>query len=156
MLALARWSPVGTVSSLRELDRELDRMFARLFDGEVRESSAWMPPVDCFTRDGFCVVRADLPGVNPGDIEVTLQGDQLTIRGERRPVQHAGAGASEVREVPYGAFERTLTVPQGIAPDRVRATYHQGVLEVSLPLPESLKPYRVPVAIEGQATAITA
>lgn len=152
MFALAQWSPFSSV--LRELDRELDRMFAHAFPASTSSawtvtSSAWMPALECYTQDGRMIVRVDLPGVDPKDVDVTLQGNQLTIKGERKAA-YQGEEGSAYREVWYGAFERTVTVPEGVAPDRVRAAFTNGVLEVSLPLPPGLAPHKVPIAIEGQ------
>ncbi|HXG03820.1 MAG TPA: Hsp20/alpha crystallin family protein [Candidatus Binatia bacterium] len=151
MFALAQWSPF---SALRELDRELDRMFAHAFPPSTPAAwtgapFAWMPALECYTQDGRLIVRTDLPGVDPKDVEVTLQGNQLTIKGERKAAYQGDEG-SVYREVWYGTFERTVTVPEGIAPDRVRAAFNHGVLEVSLPLPPGLAPHKVPIAIEGQ------
>lgn len=150
MLALTHWSPFSTFDVLRELDRELDRMFDGLV--EPLAAPAWAPAVECFTRGDRYIVRVDLPGVSPRDVEVTLQGNRLTIKGERKPSQASGDNYV-YRETWAGAFERTVTVPEGIAPGDVRATYSNGVLEVSMPLPPALVPHRVPIAIEGQTVA---
>lgn len=91
-------------------------------------------PVESFTKDGKYVVRADLPGVDPEkDIEVKVDGDVLTIHGERREEEHDG-GHSEVR---YGSFTRSVRLPKGASASDVSAHYDAGVLEVTVPLKES-------------------
>lgn len=88
-------------------------------------------PVESFTRDGSYVVRADLPGVDPEkDIEVKVDGDVLTIHGERREEEH-DHGHSEVR---YGSFTRSVRLPKGAHTDEVVARYDAGVLEVTVPV----------------------
>ena len=91
-------------------------------------------PVESFTRDGAYVVRADLPGIDPEkDIEVTVDGDVLTIHGERREEEHEN-GHSEVR---YGSFTRSVRLPQGASAADVEARYDAGVLEVTVPMKEA-------------------
>lgn len=100
-------------------------------------------PVESFTRDGAYVVRADLPGVDPDkDIQVTIEGDVLTIFGERREEEHDN-GHSEVR---YGSFLRRLRLPDGAEADKIEATYDNGVLQVSVPVAESAaEPVRIAI-----------
>jgi HSP20 family molecular chaperone IbpA len=91
-------------------------------------------PVESFMRDGAYVVRADLPGIDPEkDIEVEVDGDVLTIHGERREEEHEN-GHSEVR---YGSFTRSLRLPQGASAADVQARYDAGVLEVTVPMKEA-------------------
>lgn len=91
-------------------------------------------PVESFTRDGTYVVRADLPGVDPEkDIEVKVDGDVLTIHGERREEEHDD-GHSEVR---YGSFTRSVRLPKGADATDVVARYDAGVLEVTVPMKEA-------------------
>jgi HSP20 family molecular chaperone IbpA len=91
-------------------------------------------PVESFTREGAYVVRADLPGIDPEkDIEVEVDGDVLTIHGERREEEHEN-GHSEVR---YGSFTRSLRLPQGASAADVQARYDAGVLEVTVPMKEA-------------------
>lgn len=91
-------------------------------------------PVESYTKDGKYVVRADLPGVDPEkDIEVKVDGDVLTIHGERREEEHEN-GHSEVR---YGSFTRSVRLPKGASASDVTARYDAGVLEVSVPMKEA-------------------
>lgn len=101
-------------------------------------------PVESYTDNGRYVVRADLPGVDPEkDIEVNLEGDLLTIHGERREEEH-DKGHSEVR---YGSFTRTVRLPKDADPNDVTARYDSGVLVVSMPMAE---PQTEPVKIAVQ------
>ncbi|HEX2893610.1 MAG TPA: Hsp20/alpha crystallin family protein [Marmoricola sp.] len=104
-------------------------------------------PVESFTRDGAYVVRADLPGVDPEkDIEVSVDGDVLTIHGERREEEHDN-GHSEVR---YGSFTRSIRLPEGASAADVQARYDAGVLEVTVPMKEApAAPIKVAVQRAG-------
>jgi HSP20 family protein len=100
-------------------------------------------PVESYTEDGKLVVRADLPGVDPDkDIEVKVDGDVLTIHGERRDEEHDNTH-SEVR---YGSFTRSIRLPKGAAANDVTARYDAGVLVVCVPMTEApVQPIKVPV-----------
>lgn len=108
-------------------------------------------PVESFTEEGTYVVRADLPGVDPEkDIEVKVDGDVLTIHGERREEEHEN-GRSEVR---YGAFTRSVRLPKGASADDVSARYDAGVLEVRVPMKEApAEPIKVAVQRAASTTS---
>lgn len=99
-------------------------------------------PIETFSGDDAFVIRADLPGMDPQkDVEVTVDGDVLTIRGERREEVHED-GRSELR---YGSYIRNIRLPQGSQPDEVKARYEAGVLEITIPVSTSASS---PVKIE--------
>ena len=104
-------------------------------------------PVETYTKDGRYVVRADLPGVDPDkDIEVKVDGDVLTIHGERHE-QERENGHSEVR---YGSFTRSVRLPKGASADDVEARYDNGVLEVMVPMKEApAEPVKIAVQRAG-------
>lgn len=111
---------------------------------------SFVPAVEWFTRDKDLVLRAELPGVDPSEVEVILQGRQLTLRGEKKASQETRQeGAVHYREVVHGRFERTFTLPEGIKAEQLKASFTHGVLEVSMPvegvLPATVK---VPVQVE--------
>ncbi len=108
-----------------------------------RETAARTIKVEEFTRDGTYVVRAELPGVDPEkDIDITVADGLLTIRGERREETKD----DQRSEFYYGSFTRTLSLPSGADPDRVTAEYRDGILEVTLPMPEpATEPTHVPI-----------
>jgi HSP20 family protein len=119
-----------------DLQSEVDRMFNDVmgnFLGRRRpETRLWAPPVEVFAREGDLVIHADLPGLLLEDVDVTLDGNTLTISGERKPT--AGEEVSYyLREMPLGAFRRSMTVPTEVDADSIKATLQNGVLEVVLP-----------------------
>jgi HSP20 family protein len=116
-----------------DLHREIDALFEGVFGGARRDvESDWTPHVESWVKDDTLHVRADLPGVDPKAVDVTIENDVLTIRGERK-TEHDDATYREVR---YGRFERRLRVPEGTDPEGVKASYTNGVLAVTIPLPK--------------------
>ena len=163
MFGLTRWAPFG---SAFRLHREIDDLFGR-FLGEagdqprgVGESErAWLPAIETYTREGTLGVRVALPGVDPKDVEVSVTDNLLTIKGERKLENETKDGNYFQRELAYGAFQRTLTVPEGVDVSRVQAKYSNGMLEVTMPAPLSVAPKRVDIQVEagqGQPKAIKA
>ena len=126
--------------------RELDEVFSSMFGSPT--SSHWLPSVESYAKDGKLEIRLDLPGVDPKEVEISLDGSQLVIRGERKSEREAENGYRETR---YGSFERRFTVPRGIDAEKAVARYENGVLTLSLPLPEAAKPKRITVATEPVA-----
>ena len=112
-----------------------------------REPSARgvFPPLNVFRAPDGLVVRAEIPGVEPGEVSVTTEGRRLTITGERKPTQTDG-GSYHRRERPYGRFSRTVTLPEDIDGTRTTAALRNGVLTLTIPQHEAAKPRRIEVA----------
>jgi HSP20 family protein len=123
--------------ALADIDRHFDqfmRAFPRRFS-RTWATEAWLPEIDVFEREGKIVLRADLPGMKTDDIEVTVEGDLLTVSGKR-------AEEKEVKEENYyysersrGEFSRSIRLPEGVSADAVEASYKDGVLEVTATKP---------------------
>ena len=148
MRALTPWRPARALSGLRT---EFDDLFSRFFGTEGGESrdSFWgelfAPAVDTEVRDGKFIVSADLPGIDPKSVDVSVSGDRLTIQGERKAEHEDTEGGRFYRELHYGRFERTVRLPGPIEPETVSATYRDGVLEISMNAPAGTQPTRVPI-----------
>jgi len=136
------WSP------FRELDRfkrDFDDLFDRFLGGRFARQPGNGPALESYVDNGKLVIRADLPGIDPKDVEITATGDQLTIRGKREQ-QHEEKGRDFIhREVAYGTFERVVKLPGGVNPDEIKASYNNGVLELMVPLPEQSRTRKVPI-----------
>jgi HSP20 family protein len=119
-------------SLFRQPDRDggLDRQ-----RGDGRTLRAWVPKIDVVQRGHDLVVRADLPGVDPDDIEVEIGDDAITISGERQEEHKAEDGGTYRLERSYGAFMRTIPLPEGAMVDQAKASFKEGVLEISVPAP---------------------
>jgi len=139
--------------------REIDRVFDAFF-GQTDQGRRWVPPVDLVEAEDHFVLKADLPGLSEGDVSIELEDNVLTVSGERK-AEHEDKREGYVRvERAYGAFRRSLTLPEGVDPEGVAASFDKGVLEVRIPKPEERKPRRVaiqvgdrPAAIEGDEAA---
>lgn len=149
-MALIRWEPAREIESLQH---EMNRLFGSLFDAQggrvMAADRRWTPAMDLVETDDHFVLRADLPGVEPDAVKVELDDDVLTISGERRISEETKEGGFRRIERAAGAFSRSLTLPAGINPDGIEASFKQGVLEVRVPKPEQRKPHRVEVQVSG-------
>ena len=151
-MALVRWEPVRELSSLQN---DMNRLFNTFFDtptagnGPVRR---WIPAMDLVETEDHFVLKADLPGLTEEDVHIDVEGDVLTVSGERK-AEHEDKREGYVRvERSYGSFRRSLTLPEGVDADAVRASFDRGVLEISIPKPEQRKPRRVAIQV-GSAPA---
>jgi HSP20 family protein len=125
---------------LTNLQDELDR----LFESPLR---AWAPVLDVREDADNFVIRAELPGLKREEIDVSLQDDTLVISGERK-VEKVEEGVEVHRqERYYGKFQRTLTLPEPVAADKVKAEYKDGVLSITLPKTEQAKPKKIDVSV---------
>ena len=130
-------SPFGL---LRQMTSELDRMFddpwTLRWPSLQIEKDMWAPKVDVLEKDNRLITRVDLPGVKQEDVSVEVADGQLTISGERKSETEKKNNGNVYRaECQYGSFYRTVPLPQGVKPEDVKATFANGVLEVSVPLP---------------------
>ena len=105
--------------------------------GSSMSSRAWAPQLEVFERQGDLVIRADLPGMKKDDVRVEIDNDMLTIEGERR-YEHEDTSAGIFHsERSYGSFQRSVQLPQGVNPESVKASFENGVLEITMPAPQS-------------------
>jgi HSP20 family protein len=138
---LMRWNPTEELSSWH---RDIDELFGRFFGRNESSVGSWVPRIETSRKDNDFVVRLDLPGVDPKDIEVRAEGNLLTITGERKTEEKN----SNYQETFYGKFERTLALPQGVEADKIGAHYQHGVLEIRVPIPAQLAGRKVAIQIE--------
>jgi HSP20 family protein len=157
-LTSAAQRPFATIRELsREMDRLMDSFFGRGFGSFLRDSSIrddewqgstlWTPQIDVQHRDNAIVVRADLPGVRKEDVQVEVQDDALIISGERREEHEEGGDDQSYRmyERSYGSFYRSVPLPTGTKSDEIQAVMRDGVLKVTLPLPENARPKKIQI-----------
>lgn len=131
---------------MRRLGDEMDQWFANAgAAGQGWEGSQWWPTIDVSEKDGKMIVRADLPGINTNDLKVEMTDGSLTIRGERKREHEEEREGIRRSERSYGSFFRSIPLPQGVSADQVRAQFKDGVLEVTLPMPESQRAKSIPI-----------
>lgn len=153
-MALVRWEPTREISSLQT---EMNRLFSTFFDPATTAgpgtTARWVPPMDLVETDDAFVLKADLPGVAEHDVHVEVEGDVLTISGERRRERHEQKDGYVRFERAHGSFRRSVSLPEGIDPEHVEAAFDRGVLTVRIPKPEQRKPHKVEIAVgETQET----
>ena len=109
----------------------------------------WAPPVDVFEDKDAVRITAELPGVKPEDVKISLENNLLTVRGEKRQTAEEHTDRAHRYERTYGLFERAFTVPSTVDADHIKASYDLGVLTVRLPKAERAKPRQIEVKIES-------
>ena len=127
---ITRWEPFAELAEMRS---RFDRLLGDLADGRDRE---WMPAVDMIRDDGRLIVRAEIPGFKPEEIDITVDAGMLTISGRHEETSEEHEKEYVRRERRYGAFSRTMALPEGVDPKKIEATTNDGVLEIKVPLPE--------------------
>jgi HSP20 family protein len=148
-MALIRWEPVRELNTIQS---EMNRLFNTFFEGAPgggAQMRRWLPAMDLVeTQDDF-VLRADLPGLSEGDVNIEFEDNVLTISGERRSEHEEHKEGYYRVERASGAFQRSLTLPEGVDPEAIQASFDKGVLEVRIPKPEQRKPRKVSISAGG-------
>jgi HSP20 family protein len=143
MTSLIAWRPLGTL-----WDWDVDEIFAGFMEPMGTKSVPWAPRVESFRKNGSYVIKADLPGVEAKDIQVTVENGCLTIKGERKMDKEVKNKDLLRREVFYGSFERSIAVPEDLKVEEMKAKYHDGVLEIFAPVEEPVQPKKIEVEAE--------
>jgi HSP20 family protein len=157
-MALIPWknksdqSPDGGLSPMTEFRHEMNRLFDTFWRepfGSLGESfnslSRWAPTLDVAETEKTVTVRAEVPGVDPNEIDITVTGDRLTISGEKKETSERKEKDYFHRESRYGSFSRTVQLPAGVDPQQVSAEYDSGVLTVTLQKTPGAVAKKIPV-----------
>ncbi len=149
-MALTRYDPWNVLSQFRD---EMNRMFEETGarwpaepDASSVVTSAWTPAVDIKENPDAYVLVADIPGVDPKDIDITMEGGVLTIRGERKHEETEEREGYRRRERIYGSFYRRFSLPDTADPDKIAARSKNGVVEITIPKREQAQPRRIAVS----------
>lgn len=163
-MTLERWRPSWGLTPwrpLRELE-EMERRFEDLFGRTLMpalwrrwpaEGRPWMPAIEVVEKEDGYVVKAELPGTRQEDIDVSLVGDTLSIRGERKAETETKEENYYTREFSYGSFHRSIGLPSNVDPQKIEATFGDGVLEISIPKGAEVKAKKVSVAAKKKPKA---
>src|SRR3954469_11094437 len=127
---------------------EFNRLFNSLWDAPAA-SQRWVPEMDLVESQDHYLLKADLPGMKQEDVSIEFNDGTLTISGERKAEYERSEKGFFRLERSFGKFSRSLTLPEGVNPDKIEASFHDGVLEVPIPKPEARKPRRIEVAWKG-------
>jgi HSP20 family protein len=155
MRTITRWEPFRGVNTLQD---QFNRLFNDLFDRKGEESSltAWAPAVDIYETEHELVVKADLPEVDPKDLDIRVENNILTIRGERKFEKKVNEDNYLRVERAYGSFARSFTLANTVNSDAIKADYQNGVLTLTIPKREEAKPKQIKVNVNTQAMAASA
>jgi len=144
MSNLTRWEPVREMMTLREaMDRLFDDAFTRPVN--LRDGGWSSPAIDMYQTDDEVVLRAALPGFKADEVQINVTGDVLTLRGEMKHEEEQKDKAWYIREQRWGSFERSITLPTDVKADKAVADYENGILTVTLPKAEEVKPKTITV-----------
>ena len=147
MAGLNRWEDVDIERELVELQREVNRLASRGSRAGTAMASRVFPSIIISATGDNLLVRAEVPGMELQDFDISISGDMLTVQGARLTGEGLEGGWYHRRERESGGFSRAVRLPAAVDGDRAEATYVAGVLTISLPLREAAKPKEVPVKV---------
>ncbi len=155
MRTIARWEPFRRATSLQD---QVNRLFSDVLERGTEESSltAWAPSVDIYETEHELVVKADLPEVDPKDLDIRVENNILTIRGERKFEKKVNEENYLRVERSYGSFARSFTLANTVNSEAIKADYQNGVLTLSIPKREEAKPKQIKVNLATPAKAASA
>ena len=146
-MALTRWDPFRELNLMQE---RMNRMFDDAGRGwrgdEPSSTTTWSPAVDIYETDNEIIVQAELPGVDRQDIALNLEKNVLTLKGERRFEKETKQENYHRIERAYGGFSRSFSIPAMVDEDKIKAEYKDGILKISLPKKEQVKPKQIQIS----------
>jgi HSP20 family protein len=147
MSNLTRWEPAREMMTLREaMDRLFDDAFTRPFSLSREGGSSWSSPaIDMYQTNNDVVVKAALPGIRADEVQINVTDDILTIRGETKHEEEKKDRSWQIREHRWGSFERSVRLPTGVVSDKAKADFDNGILTITLPKTEEVKPKTITV-----------
>ena len=147
-MSIMRWDPFGDGGTLRRgMDRLFDDFFSTRRPWRDLAEMAWEPAVEMYETEKDVVVKAEMPNIDPKNVDITVTNDSITLKGETKHEEEHRDRNYYRRELRYGAFSRTLPLGTEVTAAEAKATYKDGVLEVKIPKSERVKPTSVKVQI---------
>jgi len=147
-MAIVRWEPFRDLVTAQ---RDFDRLFREAFSPQWSETElstrSWAPPVDIYETEDAIVLKAELPGVEPKDVEVRVEDNNLYLKGERKFEKEVKEQNYHRVERSYGSFARSFSLPNSIDSDKVKAEYKDGLLTLTMPKREEAKPKTIKIDV---------
>ena len=138
MSNLIRWEPAREMMSLRDA---MDRLFDDAFTRPLSLRDGWsVPAIDMYQTDDEIIVRAALPGIKADQVQINVTGEMLTLKGDVKHEEDKKEKAWHIREQRWGSFERSVVLPTDVVADKARADFEDGILTITLPKAEEVKP----------------
>lgn len=142
MSNIIRWEPVREMMTLRDA---MERLFDDAVTRPVNMTGSSIPAIDLYQTNDMVVVKAALPGFKPDDVQISVTGDTLTLHGEYKQENEQKDTAYHIREQRYGSFERAVMLPTDVQTDKAKADFENGILTVTLPKSEQVKPKTISI-----------
>ncbi len=145
---IAPWRPFRELDRIR---REMDRLWDSFFErrpSRVEEVSEWFPSLDVSETDTDYIVKVEVPGIDPKDMDISLTNNTLTIKGEKKQEKEEKDENYHLIERSYGSFTRSIRIPSQVQSDKINATYKNGVLKITLPKTEEAKKKEIKIQVE--------
>lgn len=147
-MAIVKYNPFRELRSMQDqMNRMLDMAWNREFGEELKEG-VWQPPVDIYEDETSVIIKAEIPDVDQSDIEVKIENNTLTIRGERKHSSDVKKENYYRVERYFGQFQRSFSLPQSIDQEQVKAACNKGILTLTLPKKAEIKPKQISVEIK--------
>jgi HSP20 family protein len=149
---LTVWKPFRELAPFRDFERmrkEMDRLWDSFFErGPKAEPGEWYPSLDLAETKNDVVIKAEVPGMDPKDIDISLSNGVLTIKGEKKQEREEKEGDYHFSERSFGAFTRAVQLPTEVQSDKIEASYKNGVLKITLPKSEEAKKKQIKIKVE--------
>ena len=146
---IAPWRPLRELDKMR---REMDRLWESVFEGrshrKAEDSAQWLPSLDVAETKNDIVVKVEIPGIDPKEIDISLANDVLTIKGEKKQEREKKEENYHVVERSYGSFTRSLRLPGEVQSDKITASYKNGILKATFPKSEEAKKKEIKIKVE--------
>lgn len=143
MANLSRWEPVSEIMTLREA---MNQLFNDAYTRPMSSGSMSVrPAIDLYQDNDNVVVKAAMPGLKAEDVEISITGDVLTLRGEYKQESEKKEATYHMREQHYGSFERAIQLPTDVQCDKAQADFEDGILSITLPKAERVKPRKIDI-----------
>ncbi|MGH8903045.1 MAG: Hsp20/alpha crystallin family protein [Egibacteraceae bacterium] len=144
-MALMRWDPWGELALLQ---RDVNELLGRSLGQPARRMASLVPPIDAYQTEAGLVIRMELPGIRPEDVEISVADGQLTVSGERRFDDKVDESQWVRRERAVGQFERGFTLPKGTDAAQITASFENGVLDLTIPHPPERQPRKIQISAD--------
>jgi HSP20 family protein len=148
------WKPMRELTPFREFDRmrrEMDRFWDSFFERRPtkgEETGEFLPAIDLAEKDNELVVKCEVPGMDPKDIDISLSDGVLTIRGEKKQEREEKESDYHLVERSYGSFTRSIQLPREVQGEKINASYKNGILKITLPKSEEAKKKEIKIKVE--------
>jgi HSP20 family protein len=156
-MAIVRWEPFRDLLTTQDrFNRLFNETLGNVFGGEELAGRAWNPAVDIYETDQNLVIKAELPGIDPKDVDIRVEDGTLYLKGERKHEKDVKEGNYHRVERSYGSFTRTFSLPNSVDVDNIKADYKDGVLSLTMAKREEAKPKSIKINVGEGAQAAAA